>query len=102
MSQKVKEQDPIRKAIQDAYMEVIGLSYESKPDAMKIINAATRLALAERERCARAAEAEEELPGEMPDENWVMSQKVRLEDHLRTTVRTAKKNIASRIRNPKD
>ena len=91
-----------QKEVRDALMEVLGLAYESKPDPVKIINAASRACLAERERCAKAAEAEEELPGEMPDENWVMSQKVRLEDHLRTTVRTAKSNIAYRIRNPKD
>lgn len=52
----------------------------------------------ERERCAKVAENEEELNGPMPDENWVMSQRVRLEDHLRATVRVTKENIARKIR----
>lgn len=52
----------------------------------------------ERERCAKMAESEEELAGPMPDENWVMSQRVRLEDHLRALVRLTKTNIARRIR----
>lgn len=52
----------------------------------------------ERERCAKVAESEPNLEGPMPDENWVMSQRVRLEDHLRVTVDLTKRNIAKRIR----
>lgn len=83
-------------------LEIIGLCYESKPDPLKILNSAialanTNAALA-REWAAGIAEAESELEGEMPDENWLLAQKIRLEDHLRVTVRTTKENIARKIR----
>ncbi len=68
----------------------------------KILNRAMALANANgelaREWAAQVAESEPELEGPMPDENWALAQRVRLEDQLRATVRTAKKNIARRIR----
>lgn len=88
--------------IKDLCLEVIGLCYESKPDPMKILSSAISLANANaalaREWAAGIADAEPELEGEMPDENWLLAQKVRMEDHLRATVRTTKQNIARKIR----
>jgi hypothetical protein len=49
---------------------------------------------AERERCAQTAEAEPELPGDMPAELHI----VPIEDALRATVRATKKSIAAAIR----
>lgn len=51
----------------------------------------------ERRRCLKAVADEEEFPGPMPDENWIMSQRVNLENHLRVTVQCVKKNIKDRI-----
>ena len=51
----------------------------------------------ERARCLKAVADEEELPGPMPDENWIMSQRVNLETHLRSTVQCVKRNIKTRI-----
>lgn len=77
--------------------EVINLAYAEKPDAIKIINAVSRAVLEERDRCVQVVEVERELEGPMPDENWVMAQRVNLEEHLRATVRTVKKNVIARI-----
>lgn len=54
----------------------------------------------EKARCLKAVADEEELSGPMPDENWIMSQKVNLENHLRATVQCVKRNIKTRIEQP--
>ena len=51
----------------------------------------------ERARCLKAVADEEEFNGPMPDENWIMSQRVNLENHLRATVQCVKRNIKARI-----
>lgn len=51
----------------------------------------------EKARCLKAVADEEELPGPMPDENWIMSQRVNLETHLRSTVQCVKRSIKMRI-----
>ena len=51
---------------------------------------------AERERCARIAEAEPELPGPIP--NMEVFRVLPLEEVLRATVRATKRSIARAIR----
>lgn len=63
---------------------------EDHPDTV-IANAATAI---ERERCAKIAEADPELPGDMPDELRLIP----LEDAMRAAVRATKKSIAAAIR----
>jgi len=52
----------------------------------------------ERERAAKIAEAEPELEGPMPDEVWALSQRITLEQNLRSAVQVTKRNIAAKIR----
>lgn len=78
--------------------KVLGLLVRERKNAAQTLSDTHEILDLVRERCAQIAEAEPELPGPMPDENWVMSQKVRLEDHLRAVVRCTKKSIAERIR----
>jgi hypothetical protein len=83
----------------DELADDIVLNYPEANRARKSISEAIRIAIAEeRDRCVEIAESEPNLEGPMPDENWVMSQRVRLEDHLRATVDATKRNIAKRIR----
>lgn len=51
----------------------------------------------ERARCLLIVASEPELPGEMPDEVWALSQKVNLETSLRIAVSGTKANIMRRI-----
>lgn len=92
----------LKTQIKDLCMEIIGLSYESRPDPMKILNRAMALANANgdlaREWAAQIAESEPELDGPMPQENVDAVNKVGIEEALRATVRLAKRNIARRIR----
>lgn len=94
--------EEIKTAIKDLCMEIIGLSYESKPDPVKILNRAMALANANgdlaREWAAQIAESEPELEGPMPPENIEAVNRVGMEEALRATVRLAKRNIARRIR----
>lgn len=53
--------------------------------------------LGERERCRDVVISEPELPGEMPDEAWALSQKINLERSLRIAVVGTKENIRRRI-----
>lgn len=85
------------KQVIEILTEIINMD---RKDTVKVIHALTRLVMAERERCANEVSAEAELEGTMPDENWVMSKKVNLENHLRATVKVAKRNILERIMNP--
>lgn len=83
-----------RKEIENAVKQALACSDKD----YQLVEVCRTVAEVERERCAKIAESEEELNGPMPDENWVMAQRVRLEDHLRATVRVTKENIARRIR----
>lgn len=94
--------EEIKTTIKNLCMEIIGLSYESRPDPMKILNRAMALANANgdlaREWAAQVAESEPELEGPMPKENVEAVNRVGMEEALRATVRLAKRNIARRIR----
>lgn len=54
---------------------------------------------AERERCAKIAETETELPGRIPDEVLNHFEEMGHEEAHRLTVRITKESIARRIRN---
>lgn len=94
--------EELKTQIKDLCMEIIGLSYESRPDPMKILNRSIALANANgdlaREWAAKIAESEPELEGPMPQENIDAVNRVGMEEAFRATVRLAKKNIARRIR----
>ncbi len=98
--------EEIKATIKDLCMEIIGLSYEAKPDPVKILNRAMTLANANgelaREWAAQVAESEPELPGPMPQENTDAVNQVGLEKAFRVTVQLVKKNIARRIRTGDD
>lgn len=84
-----------KELVSEILMEIISMDPR---DTVTVTNAAARLVLAERERCAAIADSEPALEGPMPPENAAIAQKVSLEDHLRATVKVTRENIARRIR----
>lgn len=60
-----------------------------------------KVKLAERERCIKAVEAEEECPGNMPDDMWnvLKNDKGAVEFLIKETVRQTKTSIINRIKN---